>query len=142
MNKRVLIFSPEVRDREEIEGVLEQYFKKNFRHYLPRVDFQKYSMLSEPIKDNQIGHWETGETFVVFDRRLCSQKNHIKSLISSQYYRALKISCEMSRELCDKKGIPYIIYEGEITKKEEKAFIGKRENFKNKIKERLEAKVQ
>jgi len=48
----------------------------------------------------------------------------------------------MSKELCDKKEIPYIIYEGEITRKQGTAFIAKIEKVKGKIRGRLEERVQ
>jgi len=141
MNKRVLIFSPEVRDKEEISAFLQSFFRKNFANYFSQIDFQKYSMLREPITDNQLGHWGVAEIFTVFDQRLCSSKHRFKGIEQTPYYKALKASYKTSLKLCNEKQIPYIIYKGEITKKEEKVFATELEEEKDKIRGRLEAKV-
>ena len=52
MKKRVAIFVPEIRDREEIGILLERYFRSNFKNYFSQIEFQKYSHLGEPIRDN------------------------------------------------------------------------------------------
>ena len=142
MSKRVLIFSPEMKDREELEDVVREYFKKNFGNYYTQIDFQKYSMLREPVIDNQLGHWGAAEIFTIFDQRLCSSKHRFKGIEKTPYYQALGVSYKISLKLCNEKQIPYIIYKGEITKKEEKVFATKLESVKDKIKSRLEGKVQ
>ncbi len=142
MNKRVLIFSPEVREREEIEEIVKMFFKSNFGKYYSQIDFQKYSTLGEPVKDNQIGHWGLGEILVIFDRHISPKTSQDPSFKNTPYFRALKVSYDMSRNLCDEKEIPYIIYEGEMTKKEEKKFIFKIEEIRDQIKSRLEAKLE
>jgi len=142
MSKRVLIFSPELKDREEIAEILQEYFKRNFGNFYSQIEIQKYSMLREPVKDNQLGHWGIGETLVVFDRRLCSQKERIRSNVNRPYYKALKVAYEMSVGLCDKKEIPHVVYKGEIAQKKESAFIAELEKIRGKINGRLETKVQ
>lgn len=141
MKKRAIIFAPEAKDREVLAGILDEFFKRSFEDYYPQIEIQKYSMLREPLADNQIGHWGTAETFVIFDRRLCSSRSRLKSLRDTPYYKALKASYEMSLGLCDKNGIPYVIYKGEIAKKEEKVFVAQIGRLTDKIRSRLESKV-
>ena len=142
MTKRVLIFSPEVKDQEEITVVVKGYFLKNFGNYLSQIEIQRYSALNEPATKDQIGHWESREILAVMDRRLCSQKNRFKFIKETPYYKALKASYEMSLALCKKKNIPCVIYQGEIVKGEEEKLITKIRNLKEQIKGRLEAKLE
>lgn len=139
MRKRALIFAPEVRDREEITGVIRGYFLKNFENYLTQIEIQKYSMLNEPPTKDYLGHWY--EVFVVFDQRFSPKEKRSKEFKKTPYYKALKASYEMSVALCEKRSIPYIIYQGEIAKEEEKKLIAKIEKLKEQIKGRLEAKL-
>ncbi len=143
MNKRIIIFSPEARDQEEISLVVREYFLKNFPSYLTKIEVQKYSTFSQPKPTkNQLGHWESGEILAIIDRRISGEKNRYKGLEKTPYYKSLGISCEMSINLCREKNIPFVIYKGEVRRKVEKEFTTRIDEFKEQIKNRLEAKVQ
>jgi len=141
MDKRVLIFSPEIKDREEIAVVIDEYFKHNFGEYSD-LYIQKYSSFCEPPTTNQLGHWGLSEIFVVMDRRLCPDKSRFVEIKFRNYYRGLRISLELSKKVCDEKDIPYIMYEGEITKKQDAKLKIKIDSHKNKIRDRLEEKIE
>lgn len=137
MDKRILIFSPELMDRERIEEFIDRYSKINFKENYGDIKIQKYSSFQEPPTANQLGHWGVRELFVVVDRRLCPNKKRFKKIHYTPYYRGLKASSELSKQLCVEMGIPYIEYEGEITKRQELKLIAKLDGVKDKIKDRL-----
>lgn len=137
--KRITIFSPEMKDREEISSAVENYFKKEFGDYINYFQIQKFAALNEPDIQKQIGHCY--EILVVLDRRLCPKENRSKFIKDTLYFRTLKIALEMTKKLCEEANIPYVNYEGEITKRNEPKFINKIESLKEKIKSRLEEKL-
>jgi hypothetical protein len=137
MNKRITIFAPELKDREEIGAIVEDYFKKEFSGYFNNLQFQKFYALNEPMTENQIGHHY--EVLVIFDRRLCPKNDRSKLTKGTPYFKALKVSLELTKNLCDEKNIPYLLYEGEMAKKKEYLFIRKIENIKKRLEERLSA---
>lgn len=141
MDKRIVVFSPEFKVRGEILGLVIQYFFENFKEYWSQIKTEDYSALNEPPTRDQIGHWGLGEILTVMDRRFCPQQDRFRSLGTTPYYKALKISYEMSKNLCEKENIPYVIYEGEIFKKSEDRFLAKIEKIKNQIKGKLELKL-
>jgi hypothetical protein len=139
MNKRVTIFSPEEKDREEIYSAVKSYFKREFRDYLSAFNIQKFSALSEPPTENQVGHQY--EILVVFDRRLCPKADRSKFIKDTPYFKILKHSLDMTEKLCDCAGIPHITYVGEITKRDEQKLLNKIDALKDRIKKRLEEKI-
>ena len=88
-----------------------------------------------------LGHLELGEVFVVFDQRICSKEMHYQGIEKTPYFKSLKLSFELSQQLCNEKNIPYVLYKGEIAKKEDNLFIAKIDSVKDKIKNRLEGKI-
>ncbi|VVB83259.1 Uncharacterised protein [uncultured archaeon] len=138
MNKRIMVFSPEPRDLDEIALSIEDYVRKNFKNYLP-IEIQKFSTIGEPsIRGYSIGNG--GEVFLVFDRRICSDGSRNPSLRSGHEKEDFsQLALRMSKEHCDKFEIPYIQYDGEIAKRAEDMFIAKIEVVKDKIKGRLES---
>ncbi|OGJ12855.1 hypothetical protein A3K82_00890 [Candidatus Pacearchaeota archaeon RBG_19FT_COMBO_34_9] len=139
MNKRILIFSPELKDREQIEEVVGEYFTKEFRAYFKGIQIQAYPEFKSP--QPMLGHLELGEVFVVFDQRICSKEMHYQGIEKTPYFKSLKLSFELSQQLCNEKNIPYVLYKGEIAKKEDNLFIAKIDSVKDKIKNRLEEKI-
>jgi len=139
MNKRIAIFAPEIKDREEIGLVVDNYFQKEFASYFDNLDIQKFYALSEPVTENQIGHRH--EVLVVFDRRLCPNKDRSKLTKGTPYFRALQNALELTKKVCDIKNIPYVIYRGEIAKKQEYLFVMEINNLKGKIRDRLEGLI-
>lgn len=137
MDKRIIIFSPESRDLEEIALTTEDYFKKNFKRFLP-IEMQKFFTLSESSrKGYSLG--EGGEILLIFDRRLNSRGSKPIHFEKGKEREALtQMALKMSRDYCDKIGIPYIQYEGEIRNREEYAFIAKIDAIKDKLQQRLE----
>lgn len=134
--KRVTIFSPELKDREEIGVAVENYFKNEFRNYSKELEIQKYYSLNEPLTENQIGHHY--EILVIFDRRLCPKENRYEHARNTFRFKLLNNVLELTKNVCDEKNIPYITYEGELTKKQELNLINKIVGKKEKIKQRLE----
>jgi hypothetical protein len=139
MEKRVTIFSPEEKDREEIYSVVKSYFKKEFGDYVNTFTIQKYPALHKPDQKDQLGHQY--EIFTVFDRRLCPKKDRSKFMKNTLYMKTLKHSLDLTKKVCDGNNIPYIIYVGEITKRDEQKLVNKIDNLKDKIKKRLEEKL-
>ncbi len=131
-----MVFSPDPRDLEEIALTLNNYIDRNFKN--SKIEIQKFFGLSESsIKGYPIG--SGGEILVVFDRRLCPREIQSIELRPGFEKEALtQLSLKMSKEYCDKSGIPYIQYEGEIRNRIEQLFVAKIDGVKNKIKKRLE----
>lgn len=143
MDKRILIFSPELKDREDIAFFIKEYFKKNFRDYFNDLEIQNYFKFNEPPEIDRLGHWGERELFVVMDQRLGRSNSRFKEMRNnSSYKKSFEYHVfDLSKKLCDEKNIPYIFYEGEITKEEEFILTEKIDNVKDKIKNRLEGKV-
>lgn len=133
-----MIFSPEQRDLEEIALTLEDYVRRNFKTY-PPIEIQKFSTITEP----SIGGYSIGiggEILVVFDRRICSGNSRNPSLRAGyEKQDFIQLSLRMSKDECEKQKIPWIEYEGEITKRIEDIFIAKIKGVEDKIKVRLES---
>ncbi len=142
-NKRITIFSPELQDRNDITDLIKDYLKKNFQGFR-KINTMTYSSLGEPCKDEQIGHWGTGEILIIFDRRLIPKykRNFNLSKESRINYGILNASLCISMKLCDEKEIPYLRYEGEKIKGEQKLFFDKLDSIKDKIQSRLEKTLQ
>jgi hypothetical protein len=139
MNKRTMIFSPILKDQEEIGMTLEDYFNHNFKGHLP-IDIQKFATLHEPtMKGYSLGNG--GEILIVFDRRLCPREG---SYIEHQGRRneinleelAIK-DLRMQKGYCYQQGIPFLTYEGEIERRVEREFIAKLDKVKEGISKRL-----
>ncbi|MCL5018634.1 MAG: hypothetical protein M1416_02630 [Candidatus Pacearchaeota archaeon] len=138
--KRITIFAPEIKDREEIGLAVESYFKKEFGTYFDDLQIQKYAYTNDPKKeDDYLGHWN--EVLAVFDQRFVPKEKRCKDFKNTIYFKSLKASHEMSINLCKDKNIPYVIYRGEITKKQEYLFVMEINNLKGKIKDRLEGLI-
>ncbi len=141
MNKRIMVFAPEPKDQEDMAYVLDKYFKENFRDFYPDLQIHKSSAFNEPSEENWLGHWNEGEIFVLIDQRICRDKFRFRYMRGNpKYYQKHSPqfhSFDLSKKLCFEKNIPYLIYQGEITKKQESKLIGKIDSLKDKIKKRL-----
>ena len=140
MDKRILIFSSDPRDQEEIALTIEDYFKHRFKRFLP-IEIQKFFSLSDSSnKGYSIG--KGGEILIVFDRRLCSDEGKRISFEEGKEKESLtRLALKMSKEYCTQMKIPYILYEGEIRNRAEDIFIAKIEEVKSKLGTRLEEKI-
>lgn len=144
MDQRILIFSPELIDKEDIGVIVKEYFFNNFKKYFKDLKIQKFSSFREPLTYDQLGHWNEGEIFVVMDRRLCPKGKRLKSDNQNikNYYRGLKITLDLSKKVCEEKDIPYVTYEGEMRKDKKPDFINKIDLVKSKIENRLECNLE
>ncbi|RLG15023.1 hypothetical protein DRN69_03615 [Candidatus Pacearchaeota archaeon] len=143
MNKRILIFSPYRADQEGLEYIILDYFRKKFKR-VKDIEIQKFSDIGDSIKsENKIGLG--GEIFVVFDRKISPEDKRKKpsewTCNERIYFDSLKTLFELSKKICEKEEIPYIIYEGEIEKKEEGEIIRKLKRIEEKVSYRLESQV-
>jgi hypothetical protein len=140
MNNRIIIFSADPKDQDDISWTIEAYLRNNFKKYTSNIETQKFSSLSESTtRGYAIG--KSGEILVVFDRRLCPREERRVELKKGEEREGLiQLALEMSKKECDKNEIPYVQYEGEIRNGTEDAFITKINRVKEKIKKRLELK--
>lgn len=138
MRKRILIFSPDMKDQEDISLIVENEIRK-LGAYSSDVEIQKYSRLNEPFPEDYLGHWY--EVLVVFDRHISPYQKRDKSFKDTEEYRRLRVSFETHIHLCEEKNIPYVIYKGEIRIKNTNNFITEIFIRKDKISKRLEEKI-
>ena len=144
MNKRVLIFAPEIKDRQEISVFINNYFKNNFKG--SELEIQDYFRFNEPPEINRLGHWGEegeGEVLVIIDQRLSESNSRFKNMRNNSYYEKSPEyhAFDLSKKLCDEKDIPYLIYRGELVKNEESLLTKEIDDVKYKIKSRLESKI-
>ena len=132
MNGIIRIFSPERRDIEGIKTVSEEYISANFKEYSKRVKISEYYTLEMCSIDFQ-------EIFIVFDSRLLPKDAFRRASRETVGESLLRASFEGTKEVCDKKGIPYLIYEEELTKGDENLFKAKLDKVKDKIANRLKS---
>ncbi len=140
--KRIVIISPNLKDRTNLKWFLESYIKSNFGRYANNVEVQDFSNLHEPQGNFAIGHLEEGEIAYLIDRHTTPRNFNVPIEEAKRFYdRFLKLSYQKTLELLDEKEIPYIIYKGEITRGKEKELKLEMDNIKEKIKSRLEKKL-
>ncbi len=140
MEKRILIFSPYWQYQDGIEAEVRNYFAENVKRS-DKIDIQKFSYIGNSIDSgDKIGIG--GEVLVIFDRKLCPKEKRIKLFEQTKteriYFSSLRIILEMSKGICDENKIPYMMYEGEIEKREKNLLIGKFNKVKRGIEARLE----
>jgi len=78
MVKRIIIFSPYINDRIELEYEIIDYLKskKSLIKDYKEIEIQKFSDIGECIRnENKIG--TGGEILVIFDRRLYSKRENM-----------------------------------------------------------------
>jgi len=138
MKKRILIFSPEVKDQDEIAFFLERYLK-TFPAYSSDVQIHKYSSFGEPPLEDYLGHWY--EVFVVLDQKITPPQKRYPSFKNTKEYRGLVNSFELHVKLCEEKDIPYIVYKGEIKTNRTSEFTAGIFVLTDKINKRLETIV-
>lgn len=140
MRKRIIIFSPYLRDRDELEYVIIDYLKsrKSLSGNYKEIEMQKFSDIGESIKTgNKIGL--DGEILVVFDRRLYSKRESAWAGKEERIrFKSLKILLELSKKVCDEEGIPYLMYEGEIEKEKKDILMKKLNGIDKLVLHRLE----
>lgn len=144
---RIIIFSFREKDREEIALSIDYYFRKTFGKFFSYIDIDKFYAIYAPNQENSFGHHY--EVFTVFDRRLFEkypsepsrrilserERSYIRKTL---FYKSSNAGFIMTEGMCKTEKIPYITYEGEITKREEDLFLLKIESQKEKIQKRLE----
>jgi hypothetical protein len=134
-----MIFSPDTRDLEDVALTIDYYFKKKLKR--GEIEIQTFSALNEPSNMGcslGIG----GEVLVVFDRRICPKEERRIELKAGYEREALvQLALKMSQEYCDKAGVPYIQYVGEMRNGAEEMFIAKVDGVKDKIQLRLEGRI-
>jgi hypothetical protein len=138
--KRILIFSPSLAIQENLETLTRKYFGQDFRLFDKDVQYYKFGSIEESHKNkSQVGLG--GEILVIYDQYLLPTTRRIleASIKETKYHEWLKTLLEETKKLCRDKEIPYLDYEGEIEKKEERVFIAKLNILRKQIYSRLES---
>lgn len=135
MEKRILIFSPERRNTEDISEFVQKYFDEFFKGY--EVGIQSYFNFSEPSPNDQLGHRSEEEVLVIADMQIIPPTEFKKTM----RYLLLKGSFDESSKLCKELDIPFVLYDGEISKGIEIELRQKLDKQRDKIKMRLEGGV-
>ena len=125
MERRVLIFSPYERDRQELVNFLKTYLIEKFDlDSLPIIS--AYHALFAPDEDKRLGHYD--EVLVIFDQRLVPEKGggkinrksrddlHSDYITYELHDKFLEAGLDASKKLCDSKQISYIFYKGDFEK--------------------------
>lgn len=130
MRKRIIIFSPYLKDRDELEYVVTDYLKSR-KSFDREIEIQKFSDIGESIREGyRIG---SGGEILVFFRRLHSKRESAWAGKEERIrFKFLKILLELSKKVCDEEGIPYLMYEEEI-EKEKKDILMKKLNGIDKL---------
>ncbi len=138
-NKRILIFSPELRDQQGIEDRVRDNCKDIFDAYYGEIVIQKFMNVNESINRGQkvgVG----GEIFVVFDKYFELKERRMYRLAHSFYpeawreFKQLRALVGITQQICEKEEhIPFVEYEGEMNLMKEGTFREKLQLIKPNI---------
>jgi len=130
-NKRILIFSPELKDQTRIEVEIQNNLKDILDMYYGEIVIQKFRNASESLRRG-LNVGIGGEIFAIFDRYLEISGKRIYNFTANynrgeyKRQRGLFHVQEITKNICAENLIPFIEYEGEIG-------LGKVGSFRNKI---------
>ena len=116
--KRVMIFCPDITERQQIKWFLEGYFKERFPEYASGIAMQEFDSIYQPKGLLTVGSLDEKELLYVIDKHavpknLIMTEKEIQDA-KAEYDKWRRASYEESLKLLNEKQIPYIFHEDEF----------------------------
>ena len=110
-SKRILIISPEEEARNGIEAIVTPLYRKNLGEEFSKIELQLYPGFEEPPQNLRLENWKGITVLLIVDQQITPPVYRYPGSIKSDLIRG---AYDASLNFCKEKGIPYVIYKGEL----------------------------